>query len=121
LGAMESYIVKADRGRAVHDSDPLGMSYWVERNWCVETDTTIAALKSERDAILTRLRDDPQVDALHNAAVAWRHARFEALMLQEPFRALFGRLLMTPPSTPVSLESARFLFRFAQMARAAKD
>jgi len=38
-------------------------------------------------------------------------------MAQEPFRALFGRLLMTPPSRPVSARSARALMRHATPAR----
>ena len=38
-------------------------------------------------------------------------------MLQEPYRALYGRLLMTPPARPVPLEQARALFRFAQKSK----
>jgi hypothetical protein len=39
-------------------------------------------------------------------------------MKQEPFRALFGRLLMTPPSRAVPLNEARFLVRYANLGRA---
>jgi hypothetical protein len=49
--------------------------------------------------------------------VAWRHAQFEELMKQEPFRALFGRLLMTPPTRALPLNEARFLVGYANLAR----
>jgi hypothetical protein len=116
LGAMESYLVKRNRGRAVHDGDELGMSYWVERNWNAEQDTTINALKPARDAQFTRLLGDPEIAQIHADAVAWRHAKFESLMAEEPYRALFGRLMMTPPSQPLDLKSARYLYQFAQRA-----
>jgi hypothetical protein len=38
-------------------------------------------------------------------------------MQKEPFRALFGRLMMTPPSVPVPRKAAQFMVHFANMAR----
>lgn len=116
LGAMESYVLKADRGRAVHSDHALGMDYWVERNWSVEDDTSIQALGGVKDRRAV-FRADPDLARLHEAAVAWRKTRFDRLMAQEPFRALFARLLMTPPSRPVPLEAARFLVGHATRAR----
>ena len=49
--------------------------------------------------------------------MAWRLTRFDELMKEEPFRALFGRLLMTPPSTPLGLKDAHVLLRHATAAR----
>ncbi len=121
LGAMESYIVKCDRGRAVHDADRLGMSYWTERNWCCEPDDSILALKAARDRELAMLKSDAPIATLHEKAVAWRRARFDSLMQDEPNRALYGRLLMTPPARPVSQDSARRLFAFAQTARRSRN
>ncbi len=119
LGAMESYVLKADRGRAVHSDDLLGMDYWVERNFCTDIDTTIRRYDAGRDAELTSLRDDPELVALHEDAVNWRTTRFDALMELEPFRALFGRLLMTPPTRPVPPKAAQFMVTYANKARAA--
>lgn len=118
LGAMESYVLKADRGRAVHSDDLLGMDYWVERNFCTDTDTSIRRYDAGRDAEWTKLRADPTLAALHDDAVAWRKNRFEALMEDEPFRALFGRLLMTPPTRPVPPNAAQFMVTYANKARA---
>lgn len=117
LGAMESYILKADRGRAVHGDDQLGMDYWVERNFNIDRDISIDTTGLERKEELGRLREDPTLARLHHAAVAWRKARFDELMAQEPYRALFGRLLMTPSSTPVSQDAAGFLLSQAKRSQ----
>lgn len=117
LGAMESYLVKADRGRAVHSDDMLGLDYWVERNFNTDEDATIRRYDAAREANLQSLRGDATLAGLHEAAVTWRKARFEALMLEEPYRALFGRLLMAPPTQPVTRQAARFLIRYANLAR----
>lgn len=118
LGAMESYVLKADRGRAVHSDDLLGVDYWVERNFCTETDTSIRRYDTARDTALARLRADPTLATLHAQAVSWRKDRFHQLMEDEPFRALFGRLLMTPPTRPVPPKAAQFMVGYANKAQA---
>lgn len=117
LGSMENFVLKADRGRAVHSDHMLDVDYWVERNYMIEEDRTIAALAGPRAAHLAALRADPVLDTLHRAAVAWRQARFLELLQDEPYRALYGRLLQTPPSRPVSQNAARFLTHHALLAK----
>ncbi|MCI2398853.1 glycosyltransferase family 2 protein [Aliiroseovarius subalbicans] len=117
LGAMESYIVKRDRGRAVHGADKLGLDYWSERNWCNVEDSSIRQCDRLRDDRLARLKADPTLARLHAQAVTWRQDRFHQLMQEEPFRALYGRLLMSPPAQPIPIDRARFLFSFAQQSR----
>ncbi len=113
LGAMESYLLKRDRGRAVHGSDELGMDYWSERNWCQQEDTSILAARPLSAPFLAELQADSPLMELHRKAVEWRHARLGELLSQEPYRALMGRLAMTPPARPVPAELARRLFRHA--------
>lgn len=117
LGAMDSYILKADRGRAVHADDRLGTDYWVERNFNTETDTTISALAPMRDTLLAELHADPVLGSLHQRAVQWRKDRFDTLMLDEPNRALMGRLMMAQPSQPVTSEAAKFLMSYGRRAQ----
>ena len=52
--------------------------------------------------------------------MTWRKKRFETLLMQEPYRALFGRLMMTPPTQPLSRRAAQFLVRHANLARRTK-
>lgn len=120
LGALDSYVLKADRGRAVHAEDQLGLDYFVERNFNTETDTTIQSLAPQRAAELAALKSDSALAALHAQAVQWRKDRFIQLLQQEPFRALFGRLMMTPPTQPLNRKAAQFLIRHAQRALQSK-
>jgi hypothetical protein len=48
---------------------------------------------------------------LHDAAVAWRKARFADLMRNEDWRALFGRLLMAPPTRLLTPAQARLVWQ----------
>lgn len=117
LGAMESYVVKCDRGRANREAAPFDMGYWVERNFCTDEDLSISAL-SERSAPQRRaLAADPVLADLHDAAVLWRQARFAALMAHEPWRALFGRLMMTPPTRPLTAKEAEILIGYGNRAQ----
>lgn len=110
LGAMESYIVKCDRGRANRDGVPFDMSYWCDRNFCADTDTTIQSLDST--AIRDFLHADQILGPLHLAAVGWRKAKFAALMAEEPWRALYGRLLMTPPARILPAAAGAYIRQF---------
>jgi hypothetical protein len=121
LGAMESFVLKADRGRAVHGDDRLGLDYWVERNYCTEEDRSIAALADRTARHRAKLAADAELAQLHAAAVAWRRARFADLMKDEPNRALMGRLLVTPPSRPVPRAVAARLIAHARRAQDRAD
>ena len=116
LGAMESYVLKADRGRAVHGDQRLGLDYWVERNFNTDEDRSIEAMAPRSRAELAALKADPVLARLHAEAVAWRHARFAELMRDEANRALMGRLMMTPPSHPLSQAEAAPLLAHARAA-----
>lgn len=121
LGAMESYVIKQDRGRSNVEGTALGLSYWVERNWNTDEDISIAALKDARDTQLQSLKSDPTLSTLHANAVKWRQNRFDQLMDSEPNRSLYGRLMVTPPSTPPTRENAEFLYRYAQKSQSTGD
>jgi hypothetical protein len=109
LGAMESYLVKTDRGRANRDAAGFDLGYWVERNLCEVEDRSIQALSSSD--LRAELMADPTLAALHKAAVQWRHARFAELMAEEDGRSLFGRLMMTPPSRSLGPDQAALIHR----------
>ena len=117
LGAAESFVLKGNRGRAVHSEDRLGLDYWAERNFNTDEDRSILATAPCRDALLAELKGDNMLKTLHEEAVTWRKNRFEALMAEEHWRALFGRLLMTPPSQPLPLNAARFLLHHARKSQ----
>jgi hypothetical protein len=109
LGAMDSFVLKCARGRANRQSDPFDLSYWVERNFATDPDDSILRMTALSAPTAAALRADPVLGPLHAAAVRWRGQRFESLLAGEAWRALFGRLLLTPPSRPLPPAAARFL------------
>ncbi|MBI6628973.1 glycosyltransferase family 2 protein [Pontibaca salina] len=111
LGAMESYLLKVDRGR-VNRTEALGVDYWVERNFSTDRDTSIQRIDPLSAPLRAELHNDPILGDLHHKAVSWRKQRFATLMTQEPFYDLFTRLLMTPPSRAIDQSTARMLIRF---------
>lgn len=114
LGAMESYVLKRERGRSNRDDSGAGMSYWVDRNWCSDEDRSIARITPKSDQILAGFKSDRLLNDLHKVSVVWRKQRFEKLMKMEDLRALFGRLITTPPSRPLTRQQARPLLQLAQ-------
>lgn len=107
LGAMESYVVKCDRGRANRAADPFDMSYWVDRNFSDVEDRSILSLP--RAPI-----EDARLDELHRAAVAWRKDRFRQLMRDEVWQGLYGRLLLAPPSRVLPQQAVAHILRHRQ-------
>ena len=112
LGSAEGFLVKCDRGSGFSSEDRLGMDYWIDRNFCEIEDRTILALPS--DGLRSELLADPVLGPLHQTAVAWRRDRIRTLMAEEPWRALFGRLLMAPPSRVLDRAMATMIRTTAQ-------
>lgn len=121
LGSMESYVLKSDRGRVNRSELPLGLDYWVERNFNTATDKSIERYAVARDALRETWLQDNALAKLHSQAVAWRHQRFQELMRQEAPLALFSRLLMTPPSRPINAVTAQTLATYANLGRVARE
>jgi hypothetical protein len=109
LGAAESFVLKRDRGRAVHADGGLDAGYWVERNFCEEEDRTILNLQS-RD-LRGALQADPVLAPLHRAAVAWRHHRFRELMREDAWRSFYGQILLAGPTRVLGRHEAEAIWK----------
>lgn len=110
LGAMESYLLKCDRGRANREASSFDMGYWVERNFSAVEDRSILSLPSAD--LRSELHGDIVLGPLHRQAVAWRKGRIAELLQAEPWRALLGRLLMTPASRTLTQQEAKSIFSY---------
>jgi len=113
LGSMRDFVLKCDRGRANRSDGAMGMDYWAERNFCAEEDRSLDALAAPRAALRAELAADAALARLHAAARDWRAVRFAALMADEGWRALMGRLMMTPPARPLAANEAAWLLHRA--------
>ena len=108
IGTMEGYLLKCDRGRANRDAAGFDTGYWVERNFSAVEDRS--SLNVDSRALRDALHADAELSALHKAAFRWRQKRFAEMMEEEPWRALFGRLLLVPPSRILTAEEARLIW-----------
>ncbi|MFN5997915.1 MAG: glycosyltransferase family 2 protein [Paracoccaceae bacterium] len=109
LGAVQSFVLKRDRGRAVHADGGLDAGYWVERNFNAVEDRSIQALDSRN--VRAALHEDPVLGPLHHAAVAWRHQRFRALMQDDAWRSFYGQLLMAGPTRVLERSEAESIWK----------
>lgn len=109
LGAAESFLLKRDRGRAVHADGGLDAGYWVERNFCDVEDRSILALDSR--AGRKALHADPVLGRLHRTAVAWRQDRFRTLMREDDWRSLYGQLRMAGPTRVLTQAEAESIWK----------
>jgi hypothetical protein len=110
LGAMESYLVKCDRGRANREASSFDMGYWVERNFCEVEDRSIDALAPQIIPILAGFMADTVLADLHQKSVLWRQNRFACLMQDEAWRGLFGRLMLSRPARCLTEAQARLIW-----------
>lgn len=115
LGAMEGYVVKCDRGRANRDAAGFDLGYWVERNFSAQTDPSAHRVNTAPHR--AELMADPVLRPLHDAAFAWRRARFAQLMADEDRRSLFGRLLLTPPTRVLTQAEAQLVAQYGRPPR----
>ena len=109
LGSVESFLLKRDRGRAVHADGGLDAGYWVERNFDTCEDRTILRLDSL--ALRAALHEDPMLGMVHRATVAWRQERFRQLMQDDKWRSLYGQLMMAGPTCVLAQEVAESIWK----------
>lgn len=121
LQSMAAFVLKSARGRVnvKQAGGLLGLDYWVERNFNQVEDRSILSFEAGQ-VLHNEMMANPVLRELHKEAVAWRFARFEELMGEEPTRALMGRLLQTPPSRVLPRDKAEFLLEYAKSEMQAK-
>lgn len=92
LGAVENFLIKAERGRPNRSDDPIDLTYWTERNLCTAEDRRILR---HAEAVTQQIDDwlcDPQLAALHQQGVAWRHKRIAEIRATHDGFRLFAAL-----------------------------
>ena len=96
LGSVENFLIKADRGKPNHTSDPINAIYWRDRNLNTVMDDAVDIVAEDRNRILQRWLSDSKLKRLHDDAIAWRKARIADLRLTEAGEALFVQVRSIP-------------------------
>ncbi|WP_432816959.1 glycosyltransferase family 2 protein [Sulfitobacter sp. JB4-11] len=93
LRSAESFLIKRQRGRALHVDRSIGINYWIRMDWSDFRDITIKRnlprLRAEYDALMA----DDTLRAAHDAGFAWHKAKAAELRSQPEFQDLYDQAL----------------------------
>ena len=93
LRSAESYLIKRQRGRALHVDRSIGLNYWIRMDWCDYTDITIQRNLPRLEREMARLMSDPDLKRLHDDGFAWHQAKAAELHSQPEFQELYDQAL----------------------------
>lgn len=93
LRSAESFLIKRQRGRALHVDRSIGINYWIRMDWSDVRDITIKRnvprLRAEFDAMM----QDDRLRTLHAAGLDWHRAKAAELHATPEFRDLYEQAL----------------------------
>ncbi|MDK3016254.1 glycosyltransferase family 2 protein [Pseudodonghicola flavimaris] len=93
LRSAESFLIKRQRGRALHVDRSIGLNYWIRMDWDDARDITIQRNLPRLRAEYDRLMADDKLAALHRAGLEWHRAKAAELQATPEFRTLYDQAL----------------------------
>ncbi|KPP88722.1 MAG: Glycosyl transferase family 2 [Rhodobacteraceae bacterium HLUCCO07] len=93
LRSAESFLIKRQRGRALHVDRSIGINYWIRMDWSDFRDITIKRNIPRLRAEYDRLMADDTLRAWHQKGLAWHRAKADALHEVPEFRELYEQAL----------------------------
>ena len=93
LRSAESFLIKRQRGRALHVDRSIGLNYWIRMDWSQSRDITIKRNLPRLRAEYDRLMADPRLRTLHDSGLAWHRAKADELHATPEFRELYEQAL----------------------------
>lgn len=93
LRSAESFLIKRQRGRALHVDRGIGINYWIRMDWSDVRDVTIQRNLPRMQAERAELLRDPALAALHARGLAWHRDRARALRAAPEGAALLREAL----------------------------
>ncbi|MFW2543580.1 glycosyltransferase family 2 protein [Primorskyibacter sp. 2E107] len=93
LRSAESFLIKRQRGRALHVDRAIGLNYWVRMDWSGARDVTIKRNIPRVRAEMARLMADPEVARLHDAGFDWHRAKAAELHAMPEFADLYAQAM----------------------------
>jgi glycosyl transferase family 2 len=93
LRSAESFLIKRQRGRALHVDRSIGINYWIRMDWSDFRDITIKRnlprLRTEYD----RLMQDDRLRGWHEKGLEWHRAKADELHANPEFQDLYDQAL----------------------------
>ena len=88
LRSRESYLIKRQRGRALHTDRTIGLNYWIRHDWNTYQDRSILRHHDRMHAVKSKLLSDPKIAKLHEDGLAWHRRRAAELRSMDTFATL---------------------------------
>ena len=93
LRSADSFLIKRQRGRALHVDRSIGINYWIRMDWSDCRDVTIQRNLPRVRAEYDRLLQDEVLRGHHEAGLAWHRAKAAELRATPEFRDLLRQAL----------------------------
>ena len=93
LRSAESYLVKRQRGRALHVDRSIGINYWIRMDWSDNKDLTIKRNLPRLQAEYDRLMQDAELCKWHTKGCDWHRAKADELHANPEFEDLYQQAL----------------------------
>lgn len=93
LRSAESFMIKRQRGRALHVDRSIGLNYWIRMDWCDHRDITIKRNLPRLRAEYDRLMADDRLRDGHRLGLKWHRAKAADLHGQPEFEELYQQAL----------------------------
>ncbi len=94
LRSAESFLIKRQRGRALHVDRSIGLNYWIRMDWSVHRDITIKRNVPRLRAEYDRLMQDDTLRHWHRTGLAWHRAKADELHGNPEFEELYQQALV---------------------------
>jgi len=93
LRSAESYLIKRQRGRALHVDRSIGINYWLRMDFNSHQDVTIQRNMDRTSAEVTALKGDAKLLSLHKGGLEWHNAKAAELHKMPEFEDLYKQAL----------------------------
>ncbi len=96
LRALDSFLVKRDRGRVNHVGQSMDLDYWARFDFADVPCDAIRRYDAPVAAWRAQLMEDADLAALHHKAVAWHQGRIAQLRADPGYQALIDAIARRP-------------------------
>lgn len=93
LRSAESFLIKRQRGRALHVDRSIGINYWIRMDWSDFRDITIKRNLPRMRLEYDRLMQDESLRKWHEAGLDWHRAKAAELHGMPEFEDLYQQAL----------------------------
>ena len=93
LRSAESYLIKRQRGRALHVDRSIGINYWIRMDWNDHRDVTVQRNLPRLQVEYDRLMQDDALRSWHEKGLDWHRTKADELHKMDEFEDLYQQAL----------------------------